>query len=56
MLNINEIKNGTPNSEVINPAGNSAGAIIVLAIVSLSNNKVEPNIIETGISVFPFVP
>ena len=39
---INEIKNGTPKSEVINPAGNSAGAIIVLAIVSLISNKIAP--------------
>jgi len=49
-------KNGTPKSEVIIPAGNSAGAIIIRANKSDSISMKAPNNILNGMSVREFGP
>ena len=42
-------KNGAPKIEVITPAGNSEGAINILAKVSANKSKIAPKIILKGI-------
>ena len=49
-------KKGTPKIEVIIPAGNSDGAIIMRASKSDSSNKIAPKIILNGISFLALGP